>query len=332
MSDQEAPRVFVSHSSADKQRFVLGFATRLREKGIEAWVDRWEMLAGDSLGEKVYEEGLGQADAVVAVISENSLASPWVRDELNTAKVRQITRRCKLIPVIIGDVDEERIPVILGNTIWARIVNLDDYGAELKGVVDAIYGHTDRPRLGGRPAYLTSPIEVLPGLTRVDSILLKICGDLAMEEGDSLFILAPDAVIAKAEDLGIGEEQAADSLEILEDEGLVILSRVHGRDGRGIATARLSDFGFDEYLNVYYEGFVTLMRDVGFRLLNSSERQQDADQVAGSLEAPVAVVRHIVRRFQERNFVYATRIGEGNVIVTEARPRLRRWLEEEAER
>src|SRR5215203_5800753 len=183
MSDQEAPRAFVSHSSADKQRFVLGFARRLRENGIDAWVDRWEMLPGDSLGEKVYEEGLGQADAVVAVISENSLASPWVKDELNTAKVRQIARRCKLVPVIIGDVDEERIPVILGNTIWERIVNLDDYDAELGRVVDAIYGHTDRPRLGQRPAYLTSPIEVLSGLTRVDSIILKICGDLAMEEG-----------------------------------------------------------------------------------------------------------------------------------------------------
>jgi hypothetical protein len=329
MSDQEAPRAFVSHASADKQRFVLGFARRLRENGVDAWVDRWEMLFGDSLGEKVYEEGLGQADAVVAVISENSLASPWVKDDLNTAKVRQITRRCKLIPVIIDDVDEEGIPVILGNTIWVRIVNLDDYDAELRRVVDSIYGHTARPQLGRRPAYLTSPIEALPGLTRVDSILLKICGDLAMEKGDSSFILRPDAVIAKAEDLGIGEDQAADSLEILEDEGMAILSRVHGRDGRGIVTARLSDFGFDEYLNAHFDRFAALERNVGFKLLNSSERQQDADQVAGSLEAPVAAVRHIVRRFQERNFIYATRIGEGNVIVTEARPRLRRWLEED---
>jgi hypothetical protein len=171
---------------------------------------------------------------------------------------------------------------------------------------------------------------VLPGLTRVDSILLKICGNLAMEEGDSSFPLRPDAVIAKAEDLGIGEDQAADSLEILEDEGLAILSRAHGGNGRGIVTARLSDFGFDEYLNAYFDGFVALMREVGFSLLNSSGQQQDADQVAGSLGSPVAAVRHIVRRFQERNFVYATRISEGNVIVTEARPRLRRWLEEDS--
>jgi hypothetical protein len=166
--------------------------------------------------------------------------------------------------------------------------------------VDSIYGHTDRPQFGRRPAHLTSPIEVLRGLTRADSILLKICGDLAMEEGDSSFPLRPDAVIAKAEDLGIGEDQAADSLEIVKDEGLAIPSRVHGRDKRGIITVRLSDSGFDEYLDAHFDGFAALKRDVGFKLLNSSERQQDADQVAGSLEAPVACVRHIVRRFQDR--------------------------------
>lgn len=328
MSDQTAPRAFVSHSNADKQRFVLGFARKLRENGIEAWVDRWEMLPGDSLGEKVYEEGLGQADAVVAVISENSLESPWVRDELNTAKVRQVTGRCSLIPVIIGDVDEGRIPVVLGNTIWERIGNLEDYGAELRRVVDSIYGHTDRPRLGRRPAYLTSPVDVLPGLTKVDSILLKICGDLAMEEGDPLFVLRPDAVLARAGDMGIGEEQAADSLEILEDMGLASLSRVHGRDNRGIFTVMLSDLGFDRYLDAYVDGYGALMRDIGFELLNSPQEQQDADHLAASLEAPVAAVRRTVRRFQDHNFVHAVRTGEGKVIVVEARPRLRRWLEE----
>lgn len=95
MTNGRVPRAFLSHSSADKERFVLGFARKLRENGIEAWVDRWEMLPGDSLAEKVYEEGLGGADAVVAIVSENSIESPWVKDELNTAKVRQITGKCK---------------------------------------------------------------------------------------------------------------------------------------------------------------------------------------------------------------------------------------------
>lgn len=38
------PKVFISHASEDKVRFVLGFAEKLRAAGIDAWLDRWEML------------------------------------------------------------------------------------------------------------------------------------------------------------------------------------------------------------------------------------------------------------------------------------------------
>ena len=136
-------------------------------------------------------------------------------------------------------------------------------------------------------------------------------------------------MIAKAEDLGIGEEQAAESLEILEGEGLALLSRVHGRDRRCIFTVRRSDSSFDECLNAYFDGFMVLRRDVGFKLLNSSEQQQNIDQVAGTLGAPVAAVRHIVRHFQERNFIHGIATVSGNVIVTGTRTQPRRWLEED---
>ncbi len=52
------PKVFVSHASEDKDRFVLDFAARLRAKGIDAWVDKWEMHAGDKLIDKIFEEGI----------------------------------------------------------------------------------------------------------------------------------------------------------------------------------------------------------------------------------------------------------------------------------
>ena len=38
-----APKVFLSHASEDKDRFVLQFATQLRARGIDVWLDRWEM-------------------------------------------------------------------------------------------------------------------------------------------------------------------------------------------------------------------------------------------------------------------------------------------------
>ena len=97
----EAPRVFMSHASEDKERFVLGFARRLRERGIDVWLDRWEMYPGDSLVDKIFTEGIGKASAVVVVLSVYSVNKPWVREELNAAVVKRINSGSKLIPVVL---------------------------------------------------------------------------------------------------------------------------------------------------------------------------------------------------------------------------------------
>ena len=62
-------RVFVSHSSHDKERFVEPFARRLRERSIDAWLDKWEMLLGDSVVGKIFEEGLKDAAVRQCLIS-----------------------------------------------------------------------------------------------------------------------------------------------------------------------------------------------------------------------------------------------------------------------
>jgi hypothetical protein len=53
-----SPRVFLSHASEDKDRFVLPFARALRANGVDVWLDKWEILPGDSLVDKLFEEGL----------------------------------------------------------------------------------------------------------------------------------------------------------------------------------------------------------------------------------------------------------------------------------
>src|SRR5712691_12860113 len=57
------PKVFLSHASEDKE-FVLDFASRLRRRGVDVWLDRWEILPGDSFVDKIFDEGLAQAKAV----------------------------------------------------------------------------------------------------------------------------------------------------------------------------------------------------------------------------------------------------------------------------
>lgn len=96
------PKAFVSHASEDKERFVIPFATALRAKGIDAWVDRWEMRLGDSLVDKIFEEGLKDASAVIIVLSNASIAKPWVREELNGAFVKRMEKGTRIIPICSG--------------------------------------------------------------------------------------------------------------------------------------------------------------------------------------------------------------------------------------
>src|SRR4030081_2036555 len=97
------PKVFLSHASDDKERFVLAFAKRLRDKGVDDWLDKWEILLGDNLVDKIFEEGLKQGAAVIIVLSRLSVEKPWVKEELNASFVARINRQTKIIPVVIDD-------------------------------------------------------------------------------------------------------------------------------------------------------------------------------------------------------------------------------------
>jgi hypothetical protein len=45
------PKVFISysHDSQEHKKWVLDLATRLRNNGVDAIIDQWELRAGDDL-------------------------------------------------------------------------------------------------------------------------------------------------------------------------------------------------------------------------------------------------------------------------------------------
>lgn len=110
MSDAAQPRAFVSHATEDKDRFVIRFATELRSRGVDAWVDEWEIRAGDSLVDKVFAHGIDRVSVFIVVLSEISITKPWVREELDAGMVRRIGAGTKVIPVLL---DEVSVPAAL---------------------------------------------------------------------------------------------------------------------------------------------------------------------------------------------------------------------------
>ncbi|SCF11728.1 toll/interleukin-1 receptor domain-containing protein [Micromonospora chokoriensis] len=162
------PLVFISHSSEDKARFVVPLAEKLRASGVNAWLDRWEMLPGDSLVNRIFEEGIGRARAIIAVISKNSSASKWVREELSAATIRRIGGTSRLIVVRLDQAD---MPPALQGIVWEDIDPEGEWEAGLERVLRAIFEVPARPPLGPPPAFvrqaLGTPYSESPG-TSVD--------------------------------------------------------------------------------------------------------------------------------------------------------------------
>lgn len=321
----ESPVVFVSHASKDKDRFVLQFATRLRsEYGVDALVDKWEILPGDSLIDKIFEEGIGRAQAVIVVISEYSVEKRWVREELNAANVRRIEGASKLIPVVIGEVEDSQIPQSLKTVVWERVHNLDDYESEIDRIVRAIYGHSEKPPLGEVPGYANPSLTTVPGLDATDSQTLRVCCDELIQRDQGPLMFGPEEVFEAVKPLGISREGAQESLEILDGRGYIQASKVLGGS---IHHIRVLDYGFDEYLRSYLDDYNALEKSVGLQIVNHD--RSSTRQIAEALEQPEIVVDHILERFHDSGYIYLikAKIGPGQVMSVS--PELRRWLQEQ---
>ena len=112
---EEQMRIFLSHSSKDKQ-FVEKLAKDILALDVEVWLDKWEIKVGDSLLDKI-GEGLESSDYLIIILSNNSVQSSWVRKELNVFLCNEISsKKIKILPVLIDDCD---IPIFLREKLYA---------------------------------------------------------------------------------------------------------------------------------------------------------------------------------------------------------------------
>lgn len=98
------PGVFLSHSSIDKE-IVVRLAIDLVNRSFPVWLDSWQMGLGDQLYDHIYE-GIDSSSFLILILSQQSVQSQWVNDEINgaLAKERDVNRTF-LIPVKIDDCD-----------------------------------------------------------------------------------------------------------------------------------------------------------------------------------------------------------------------------------
>jgi hypothetical protein len=315
----KTPRPFISHAHADKQRFVLDFAKRLRSKGIDAWVDSWEMLPGDSLVDKIFNEGLKSCTAFIVVLSNNSVNSKWVREELNAGIVKRIEDNTKLIPIRLDGCD---IPSALKDTMRIDIPDVTACDREVERVVNAIYGQYNKPPLGHTPAYVRPDVLQLAGLTPIDSVIFEHACKIAIEQGHSALIHG-ERVVSELASQGISEKQIMETEEILEGrlyiELLLVLGPSHAYD------FKITSYGFDQFVRAAVPDYGKLCADVA-RLLVQEGHDSNCS-VAQQLSQPMRIIDHILESLKHNGLIKSSETMDGTIHVYWVSPELRRKLD-----
>jgi hypothetical protein len=101
-------KVFISYSRADEE-WADRLRTALARQDIQVWNPASQISPGENWGLK-YGKALQNSDAVVVLLSPDSVKSDWVRHEIEYA-LSSPQFRDRLIPVIVRATDE--IPWIL---------------------------------------------------------------------------------------------------------------------------------------------------------------------------------------------------------------------------
>jgi hypothetical protein len=313
-----APKVFLSHASDDKDRFVMGFARQLRESGVDVWLDQWEMKPGDSLVDKIFEEGLKDARAVIIVLSTISVQKPWVREELNASVVNRISRGTKLIPVVIDECD---VPESLRSTVWQKVDRLDDYSQSLQRILSAIFETNDKPAIGKTPARFSGTEPLISGLTRVDDLVLREIAHLQIEQNNGLVTF--DQICAEPTLTEIPQQELLDSLEILGQKYLIKISYVLSAPMSHVV---LTDFGFQQFAEAYVSDYNEVVARIAALLVNENVCQNE--ELAARIERPVGFVDFILSLMESNDHIKVTKYIGGQSHVWQISPSLKRALQQ----
>lgn len=204
---------FLSYAHEDKD-FAERIATELRKDGIDVWIDRWEIKPGDSLIQRIFVEGLSECDIFLILLSNASVRSKWVREELDYAMIKKIDGVTRIIPLIK---EKCEIPPPLRTLLWVDVSV--DFTDGIRRVVKSIHDVSEKPPLGKIPEYITELKNSVGGLSRAASTVGSIL--LSHQDGQLGFEKGYTGEEIQHLVSGLTEEEINDAVDELEEYGLV---------------------------------------------------------------------------------------------------------------
>ena len=240
----------------------------------------------------------------------------------------------RIIPIVLDDCT---IPTALRATLHVKITDLNNFDTQLSSIVDTLYGRSKKPALGSAPAYMQNPIWQIPGLSKIDSLLLKMAGDKAIENGYRVCIETQE-MLSQAALQDISPYQFYESLAMLRDGYYLELHNTMGGEPsdpklREMVRGGVPDFsitidGFEKYAKTYIPEYNAIVRDLHLQIVN--EGKSDSASIAEAIKQPLMVVEHVLERLDRSRDIQMLREFNGGITThfINPSPRLRRRLEQ----
>lgn len=135
LEEQKQRKIFISYNHEDRP-FVERLATDLKKHGLAVWWDAWEIRVGQPIWQKICE-GIDSSAYLIAVLSSSSVKSDWVKREIGSASMKQLSaeRNIIVLPLLVNDCE---VPALLREIKWADFRK--DYGGGLKSLLEVLIG------------------------------------------------------------------------------------------------------------------------------------------------------------------------------------------------
>lgn len=154
------PKAFISysHDTLEHKKWVLELAIRLRNNGIDAIIDQFELKPGDDVPHFM-ETNLAKADKVLMICSEryvekanNGEGGVGYEKMIVTSSLLQTINENKVIPIIRqnGNMD---LPTFLKSKLYINFSKNDDFEFSYDNLVRTIHNSPlfEKPAVGNNP-------------------------------------------------------------------------------------------------------------------------------------------------------------------------------------
>jgi hypothetical protein len=183
----------------------------------------------------------------------------------------------------------------------------------------SIFGHVRKPPLGSPPRYTNTIVDILPGLTEIDSIILKIACQKAFEKGN--LWIGFGEIHDRLKELDIPDEEIMESLEVLAGRGHITVERVLSGD---IPQFLINDYAIDDYVRRNFIKYDDIINLVIYNIVNN--KIINNFKIAELINQPIILVNHILKTLESRSFLKCSKVLSGDIHIYYVSPELKRII------